>query len=102
MTEIAPRPDAAKAMAASVDSAQVLGGSRGYWATVGSRLLRDRVTMICASVLVLIFLSAIFADLLATHDPYRTSIARRLRPIGFDGHPLGTDELGRDMLTRLL
>ena len=43
-----------------------------------------------------------FAPLLAPHDPYQTSMLRRLKPAGFPGYPLGTDELGRDMLTRLL
>jgi peptide/nickel transport system permease protein len=27
---------------------------------------------------------------------------KRLKPIGTEGHPLGTDELGRDMLSRLM
>ena len=30
------------------------------------------------------------------------SVLKRLKPVGTPGHPLGTDELGRDMLTRLL
>jgi peptide/nickel transport system permease protein len=58
--------------------------------------------MACLAVLVLIVLAAIFAPLIAPGDPYRGSIIRRLRPIGTEGYPLGTDELGRDMLTRLI
>ena len=74
----------------------------GYWATVGSRLARDRTTQFCAGVLLLILLALIFAPLIAPYDPLQGSLARRLKPIGFPGHPLGTDELGRDMLTRLI
>src|SRR5690606_25798510 len=33
---------------------------------------------------------------------YASSILKRLKPIGFTGYPLGTDELGRDMLSRLM
>jgi peptide/nickel transport system permease protein len=35
-------------------------------------------------------------------DPYAGRTIRRLRPIGTEGFPLGTDELGRDMLSRLI
>jgi peptide/nickel transport system permease protein len=76
--------------------------SRGYWANVVRRLMRDKVAMVCLAILVLILLAAIFAPLITPHDPYRASMLRRLRPIGTSGFPLGTDELGRDMLTRLV
>ncbi|MET0168813.1 MAG: ABC transporter permease [Aliihoeflea sp.] len=75
---------------------------RGYWGTVGRRLVRDPVSMVCAGVLLLIFLSAIFAPWLGLADPFRGSMITRLRPFGTEGHPLGTDELGRDMLARLI
>ncbi|NMG40356.1 ABC transporter permease subunit [Chelativorans sp. ZYF759] len=75
---------------------------RGYWGTVGKRLTRDPVSMICAGMLGLIFLAAIFAPYLGLPDPYQGSMIRRLQPFGTAGHPLGTDELGRDMLSRLI
>ena len=80
----------------------VLEKRRGYWGTVGRRLMREPVSMICAGVLALIFLSALFAPYLGLADPYQGSMLRRLQPFGTDGHPLGTDELGRDMLSRLV
>ena len=76
--------------------------SRGYWATVGRRIVRDKVSMACAIVLIAIFLSAICAPWLGLADPYQGSMIRRLRHIGTVGYPLGTDELGRDMLARLI
>ena len=93
--------NAASAALAS-DAGQTPVASRGYWANVLRRLSRDKVAMACLAVLVLIVLAAIFAPLIAPGDPYRGSIVRRLRPIGTEGYPLGTDELGRDMLTRLI
>ncbi|MDP3132461.1 MAG: ABC transporter permease, partial [Burkholderiaceae bacterium] len=45
---------------------------------------------------------AAFGPWLTPADPYASSMLKRLKPIGFDGHPLGTDELGRDMLSRLM
>jgi peptide/nickel transport system permease protein len=58
--------------------------------------------MACASILIVMALLIIFAGLIAPHDPYKTAMLQRLKPIGHAGHLLGTDELGRDMLTRLL
>jgi peptide/nickel transport system permease protein len=75
---------------------------RGYWRTVGYRLRYDYVTLFFALVIVLIALAAICAPLLAPFDPLKTSMAYRLKPIGFRNFALGTDELGRDMLSRLI
>jgi len=75
---------------------------RGYWATVGNRLRYDYVSLFFALVIVLIVLAAIFAPLIAPFDPLKTSMAYRLKPIGFRNFLLGTDELGRDILSRLI
>ena len=76
--------------------------ARGYWSGVTRRLARDPVSVGCALVILLIALAAIFAPWLGLADPYQGSMIRRLRPIGTPGYPLGTDELGRDMLSRLI
>jgi peptide/nickel transport system permease protein len=76
--------------------------SRSFWRTVRRRLARDPVSVICACILLIIILAAIFAPLIAPYDPYKTSMARRLLPLGDHRHWLGTDELGRDLLTRLI
>jgi peptide/nickel transport system permease protein len=75
---------------------------RGYWATVGNRLRYDYVSLFFAAIIILIVLAAIFAPLIAPFDPNKTSMAFRLKPIGFRNFLLGTDELGRDMLSRLI
>jgi len=76
--------------------------SPGYWAGVIRRFRRDPVAMFALIVVVALVLMAVFAPLIAPADPYRSSMIRRLRPIGTPGFPLGTDELGRDMLSRLI
>jgi len=75
---------------------------RGYWGTVGYRLRYDYVTLFFLSVIVVIALAAIFAPLIAPFDPNKTSMVYRLKPVGFRDFKLGTDELGRDMLSRLI
>jgi peptide/nickel transport system permease protein len=76
--------------------------STGYWASVLRRLLRDPVAMAAAAVLAAIVLAAIFAPWVAPADPYKGAMLRRLKPIGDALYALGSDELGRDMLSRLI
>jgi len=77
-------------------------GALSYWGLVGHRLARDPVTLIAGALLGAIVLGAVLAPVIAPYDPVDGSIRLRLSPIGTTGHPLGTDEQGRDMLTRLL
>jgi peptide/nickel transport system permease protein len=74
----------------------------GYWGGVWRRLRRDPVAIFAALVILALILMAIFAPYIAPADPYRTMSLRRLRPIGTTGYPLGSDDLGRDMLSRLI
>jgi peptide/nickel transport system permease protein len=66
------------------------------------RLARDPVAMVAAAVLATIVLAAVFAPLVAPADPYKGAMLRRLKPIGDALYLLGSDELGRDMLSRLI
>jgi len=76
--------------------------SRGYLATVLRRLRYDYVTLFFLTLIILIVLTAVFAPLLAPFDPNKTSMIYRLKPMGYKNFLLGTDELGRDMLSRLI
>jgi peptide/nickel transport system permease protein len=76
--------------------------ARGYWRTVGGRLRYDYVTLFFILVIALIALAAIFAPVVAPFDPNKSSMLYRLKPVGYKGFLLGTDELGRDMLSRLI
>jgi peptide/nickel transport system permease protein len=88
--------------AASFDKLASIEKSPGYWAGVLRRFRRDPVAMFALFIVLALVLMAVFAPLIAPADPYRGMMLRRLRPIGTPGFPLGTDELGRDMLTRLI
>ena len=76
--------------------------SPGYWATVWRRFRRDPVAMFALAIILALVLVAIFAPYIAPQDPYKGMSLRRLKPPGTPGFLLGTDELGRDMLSRLI
>ncbi len=88
--------------AATLEAIAKVEKSPGYWSGVLRRIARDPVAMFALCVIVAMILMAVFAPWIAPADPYRGQMLRRLRPIGTAGFPLGTDELGRDMLTRLI
>ena len=87
---------------AAANPAPPAARARGYSRTVGRRLSRDYVTLFFALVIAVIALAALLAPLVAPFDPNASSIANRLKPIGYRGFILGTDELGRDVLSRLI
>ncbi len=76
--------------------------SRSYWALVWRQLRRDRMAWASGLVLLLIFGAAVFAPWLAPADPYKASMLHRLLPIGSENYLIGSDELGRDMASRLM
>jgi len=53
-------------------------------------------------ILLLLLLIAVFGPSLAPHDPLAQVLEKRLTPPGTDGYILGSDDLGRDILSRLL
>ena len=65
------------------------------------RFLRERGAVVALCFLLFVVLCAIFAPLLAPYDPDAQDLANRLQPFSRD-HLLGTDDLGRDVLSRLL
>ncbi|HEX3816020.1 MAG TPA: ABC transporter permease [Mycobacteriales bacterium] len=75
-----------------------------YWSVVRHRFIRNKLGVAALVVLILIVAGAIFAPWLSPYDPLIGKPADRLENIfSFSsGHPLGTDEQGRDMLTRAL
>lgn len=75
---------------------------RGYWAGVWQRLRYDYVTLFCIALIGVIVLLSILAPWIAPYDPDKSSIANRLRPVFHENYFLGTDEQGRDLLSRLL
>lgn len=70
-------------------------------AGVFRRLLRDRLAVVGLVLVTLFTLAALLAPVLAPHDPNAVDAVDRMAPSSWE-HPLGTDELGRDTLSRIL
>ncbi|MCC3264801.1 ABC transporter permease [Arthrobacter gengyunqii] len=63
---------------------------------------RDKAALVSLTVLLLVGMAALFAPLLAPHDPLVGDASQRLAPPLTPGHILGVDGQGRDILSRLL
>jgi peptide/nickel transport system permease protein len=79
----------------------------GAEAPVAVRARRRRVPVVSLTIVVIFVLVALLAPLLSPGDPYEQSLRLRFRPPVWEergswAHPLGTDRLGRDMLTRIM
>ena len=75
---------------------------KSYWRRVWERLRDDKVTLAVIGVLVMLLIMVVFAPWFTVHDPYTGSVLRRLKPVGTPGHWLGTDEVGRDLWSRMV
>lgn len=77
--------------------ARLIAWYRG-WLT----LRANPMAMFGIVILAGLVLMALFAPLIAPHDPYVQALGNRLQPLGTENHVLGTDSLGRDILSRLI
>ncbi len=66
------------------------------------RLRRNPLAMAGLLITVILLLVALLAPWLAPHDPIAQDLSQRLLPPLSPGYPMGTDEFGRDILSRIL
>jgi peptide/nickel transport system permease protein len=77
------------------------------WVTLLRRLVRRRTALFGAAVVVAVMLAAALAPLVSPFDPLEQDIGQRLKEPGWQDaqgrvHALGTDHLGRDILSRIV
>lgn len=76
--------------------------SRSGVGAMARRFSQDKGAVVGAVILALIVLAAIFAPVIAPYDPIEADSTLRLEPMGTEGHILGLDFQGRDMLSRMI
>ena len=85
----------------SLDAAVIREKRRSPWWEVWRRLRRNKAAVAGMSVIILLVIVAVLAPVLAPFDPNQTNISQRLQGPSSE-HPLGTDNFGRDMLSRII
>ena len=95
--------DAAEALQEERVAAQTGGKRRAqsYWAVSWNIFKKNKLGMFCLLIVILLVLIAIFAPLLSPYDPYAQELSNRYQAPG-GAHLFGTDEFGRDLLSRML
>ncbi len=73
----------------------------GYWWAAWYRFRRNRLALVSGVVAILILVVAVLAPLLAPYGYAQTNLSQSLQPPGPE-HLFGTDQLGRDMLSRAM
>jgi peptide/nickel transport system permease protein len=103
MTRSAVRPDDGSGSEPTRTAEAEAGDADvGRRVSLTRRFLHDGLAVAAVGYLVLLILAAVFAPQLAPQDPIAQDLAARLTPPDDAAHPLGTDELGRDQLSRLI
>lgn len=100
-------------MSLSIDQASEGGivdtqpSSRSTWSAILHALRGNKVAQVAVAILLVVAIVGIFGPLIAPHDPAAQNLTERLTPPFWQnghsaGHILGTDSLGRDVLSRVM
>ncbi len=93
------RSTAAQPVASAVEAFSQ--SPRGQWRLVASRLVRHRAAAAGLALITLVAAAALLAPVIAPYDPAHQDLERTFEAPSL-AHPMGTDNLGRDWLSRLL
>jgi peptide/nickel transport system permease protein len=100
-SDIASRPGSIRAwLHAPVPTSPMQARAQQLWLKL-LRLVANPPALLGLAILLVIVVMAVFAPLIATHDIYAQDLSIRLQPPSA-AHILGTDELGRDVFSRIV
>jgi len=88
----------------TANMAENLGGGRFHrslWQITLQQFLRHKMAVAAVFVLLVIILSAFLAPVISPYDPLKTEASNKLQPPSRD-HLMGTDDMGRDVFSRIL
>ncbi len=87
--------------AAETDLNLKLRRQSSLWSDAFRRLRRNKASLVGLAIILIFVLMAIFADVIAPYDPYKTDFAAVRQPPSVQ-HLMGTDKQGRDILSRII
>jgi ABC-type dipeptide/oligopeptide/nickel transport system permease subunit len=76
-------------------------GAAGLRDALSDMFTKNKTAVLGAALILLFTLLAVFAPLIARYDPAAIDLPNRLKPPSL-AHPLGTDDIGRDVFTRVM
>ncbi|MCF7889960.1 ABC transporter permease [Candidatus Bipolaricaulota bacterium] len=76
--------------------------SGGYWTRAARGFMRHKKGLVGAFIVVLVVWGALFAPIVAPYKPLKMDLMHTVTGPGGGGHPLGTDNFGRDILSRII
>ncbi|MBW7883558.1 MAG: ABC transporter permease [Caldilineaceae bacterium] len=89
------------ATASTLDTGQLRHAERSLRTIIWRQFRRHKMAMAGVVVLSLLVLGSLLVSVVSPYDPEKTSMRERRQPPSIE-HPMGTDTLGRDMMTRIL
>ncbi|WP_197969826.1 ABC transporter permease [Mesobacillus harenae] len=75
---------------------------QGPWGMAWKVFKKDKAAVAGLILLAIMMVAMALAPFLPFADPNEVDLTNRLKPVGTEGHVLGTDHLGRDMLSRII
>ncbi|MCP4404699.1 MAG: ABC transporter permease [bacterium] len=67
-----------------------------------TRFLKNPSALVGTGIILIFLLTALIGPALRSDDPYKLNLSQKLKAPGENGHILGTDNFGRDLLTRII
>ena len=75
---------------------------KGYWSRAGRKFMRHRKGWVGSFIVLVALWAALFAPIISPYKPLKMDLIHTITAPGVGGHPLGTDNYGRDILARLI
>jgi peptide/nickel transport system permease protein len=91
----------AETLAPRAEVAQFEDEPRGYWEDTWRQLLQHRLGMVGLAITVVLILVGIFGPYITPYDPNAIDAMARFEAPSL-AHPMGTDDFGRDILSRVM
>lgn len=85
----------------NIETLETMAKKRSQWGDIWRRMKKNKLAMVGLVIIIILILSAVFADQISPYDYTKQDVSNRLQFPSLK-HPLGTDNFGRDLLSRVI